>query len=280
MPEPDVLLSIVRVLGAHAPAFYCAGLAGVMLLAMAAWLGSRRLAGQHLQGRPPRPAWLFIRAAVGLAAIVLAATVFAEIAEHIGPNGRIARADELLAATLRADLGPTVLRLFAAFTHPGDTIVLSVLGFSVAVALARAGHRSLMVGWLMAVIGNALLNTMLKRIFERVRPVHDHGYASESGWSFPSGHSSGAMVAYGMLAYLALRLLAPRWHLPALLAAAALIFTTGCSRIVLQVHFASDVLAGFTSGFAWLAVCVFSLEWHKRRGSHTGIGPARVGNEQ
>ena len=90
-----------------------------------------------------------------------------------------------------------------------------------------------------------------------------HGLVLADGWSFPSGHSSGSVVAFGMLAYLLSRFLpADRaaLRLPVLLAAAALAFTVGSSRVFLQVHFASDVLAGFASGAAWLAVCVAAVE--------------------
>ena len=90
----------------------------------------------------------------------------------------------------------------------------------------------------------------------------------EHGFSFPSGHSSGSVVAYGMLAYLALRLLPIRWHLPGLLATVALAFTVGASRLFLGVHFASDVIAGFASGAAWLAMCITLIErmrWRYRQ---------------
>ena len=269
MAEPDALLALARAIGANARAAYGVGL-GLVLLVTAAtwatvhhpvWARARERAGEHIS----ESMGLVARGGIGLAVIVVAAALFAEIAEHIGPDGRIARADDLLAATLRADLSTGTLQLFATFTRAGDVAVLTALGVGVALALWLGGRRLLAVGWVMAVGGNALLNPLLKGIFERVRPVHDHGFATETSWSFPSGHSSGAMVAYGMLAYLAVRLLHPKWHLPALLLAAGVIFTTGCSRILLQVHFASDVAAGFASGLAWLTVCVSSLEWRGRR---------------
>src|SRR5690606_10315505 len=96
--------------------------------------------------------------------------------------------------------------------------------------------------------------------FERVRPLHDHGVAQAQGWSFPSGHSSGSVVAYGMLAYLVVRSVAPRWRMPVVLLGTAIAFTVGISRMLLQVHFASDVIAGFMSGLSWLAVCIVSIE--------------------
>ncbi len=44
------------------------------------------------------------------------------------------------------------------------------------------------------------------------------------------------------------------------LLAAAIAFSTGCSRIFLQVHYASDVMAGFTVGVVWLFACIISIE--------------------
>ena len=112
-----------------------------------------------------------------------------------------------------------------------------------------------------AVVGNALLNKGLKHLFERDRPAHWHGVVTETGYSFPSGHASGTLATYGMLAYLVLRLAPPLWHVPALLGAAWLAWMGACSRVLLQVHYASDVLAGLASGSVWLGLCIVGLRY-------------------
>ena len=96
--------------------------------------------------------------------------------------------------------------------------------------------------------------------------------AQAHGFSFPSGHSSASMAAFAMLAYLATRLLPRPWHLPAVLAAGALTFTTGWSRVVLQVHYASDVLAGWLLAGTWVLCTVLIMESVSRwRGSQNRL---------
>jgi membrane-associated phospholipid phosphatase len=94
--------------------------------------------------------------------------------------------------------------------------------------------------------------------------MHDHGLLLEHGWSFPSGHASGAVATYGMLAYVLTRLLPERWHAAILATAAVIALSTGFSRVFLQVHFLSDVIAGFACGLAWLTLCIAGVEVSQR----------------
>jgi len=157
-----------------------------------------------------------------------------------------------------------------------------VLGAAVGAALLLRRHVDLMLGWAVALGGNGVLNPALKQLFARMRPLHAAEGASAPGFSFPSGHSSGTVVAFGMLAYLGLRLLPPRWRLPVLLGAVLLAFSVGVSRIILRVHYASDVAAGFASGMAWLAVCVTGIEfgrWLRHRATRAQGGEQRAAAE-
>ena len=64
-----------------------------------------------------------------------------------------------------------------------------------------------------------------------------------------------------MLAYVLLRLTPHRWHRWIVAGAVAMIGVIGLSRIVLQVHYFSDVIAGYVSGAVWLVGCVVGAEW-------------------
>ncbi len=203
---------------------------------------------------------------VGSFALMLVTAVgFSSVARLLGDGRTLQLADEALSRAVAVNLPAPALTAFGWLTHFGEPWVLIVMGAGMTIALWIARRRGLALGWAAALGGNALLNPMLKQVFERARPMHLDIATPALGYSFPSGHSSGAMVTYGMLAYLAWRLLPPRWHVAASMAAVAVILTTACSRVFLRVHFASDVLAGLCSGMAWLALCIGSIEFARHR---------------
>ena len=225
---------------------------------LALLLGASVVGGRALQRASLPPGR---RLAIGVAVMTLGAALFIALATQLGTGTLLDLGDQALSDAVRTSVQPPTLQVFGALTHLGDRSTLIGLGIVVAIALFAAGRRGLAAGWGLAMAGNGVLNPALKQVFGRARPLHPDGGLFEPGYSFPSGHSSGAVVACGMLAYLALRLLPPRWHLRALILAVAVAFTVGASRVFLRVHFASDVVAGFASGAFWLALCVTGIEW-------------------
>ncbi|WP_326534981.1 phosphatase PAP2 family protein [Pseudorhodoferax sp.] len=259
-------------LGQHALAAAGCTLLGLLAAVALAFAALRRL---HLRVAPmplPPLATFGLWLALGAGVVLAAAALFAETMEAMQADEELGVFDTRLAEVLAQGLAPQALRVVGTATHLGDPIVLTALVVLVGAALLWRGRQGLALGWVVACAGNGVLNQLLKQIFARVRPLHEHGFAVADGYSFPSGHTSGSVVVYGMLAYLGVRLLPPRWHLPGVLLAAALAFCMGVSRVLLQVHWASDVLAGFASGLAWLAVCVVAIEM--RRGYARGVSTA------
>lgn len=249
----------------HALAIFTAVLGLLLALTAATWWALRGYAA-----RPQQPALAprlpqRLRAAVGATIVLIGVGIFSKLAALLAGERIPGWSDQAFIEVLRAGTPAPALHAFAALTHLGDTNTLAALCVAIALALIAFGRRGFALGWVVAVLGNGLLIKALKQAFGRVRPLNSEGFVLEHGFSFPSGHSSGAVVAYGMLAYLALRLLPTRWHLPSLLATLALAVTIGASRLFLGVHFASDVIAGLASGVAWLALCVTSIEYIRGR---------------
>ena len=195
-----------------------------------------------------------------VAGIFVALLAFAAIACGVTQSGLFLADDREFSAAAHAGLSAPALRVFEWISLLGNGTVLAVLCGVTAIALALRGERLLAIGVVAAIGGNGLLDAVLKRIFTRVRPPEDGVLQQFHGWSFPSGHAAGAMVAYGFLGYLALRVLPPRLQAPYLMFAAALVPLVGASRVFLDAHYASDVLAGFASGTAWLLACILVVE--------------------
>ena len=105
-------------------------------------------------------------------------------------------------------------------------------------------------------LSSLLLMLILKMIFHRVRPMNPLLQVAK-GFSFPSGHALMSVTFYGLLILLVWQNIKQpwlKWTLSVFLI--LLILAIGLSRIYLRVHYASDVLAGFSVGLVWL---LFSL---------------------
>ena len=144
-------------------------------------------------------------------------------------------------------------------TDVGDVLWLGLLSMLVAVLLAWRRRWLPLQIWVFAIGLNGLSTRVLKNAFDRARPEALHELVT-SGASFPSGHTAGSVVVYGLLWWL-VRARMPR-HARVTLGAglAVLVVLIAASRIWLEAHFASDVLAGVLLGLAILGLAIWALE--------------------
>lgn len=240
--------------------WYLAALVLVVMLAGAGYAVGTRLVGWAPLRALPAPWRVGAYAVLGVIGLALCAHGFTELAEALDADEELGRFDTRVAADLAASAPVGLVRFFAVLTHLGDPLVLTTIGLIVGVALLWQRRFEILVGWAIALGGSGLLNQALKAIFARARPDHTDGLVQASGYSFPSGHSTGSMVCYGMLAYVVMRGRPAGWHVPAIAVALALAFSVGLSRVMLRVHYVSDVAAGWICGIAWILVCVMSVE--------------------
>ncbi len=147
----------------------------------------------------------------------------------------------------------------------GGWIGMTALGIVLGVVLLRE-RAWVDFGFLLATFaGSAIAVALLKAWFNRARPDAGSAVDIPSSASFPSGHASAAAASIGAAAVLvAERLPSPRartWLWAIVLTSALAI---GLSRNALNVHYVTDVVAGWCFGLAWLAACLIVRERLRR----------------
>jgi undecaprenyl-diphosphatase len=151
-------------------------------------------------------------------------------------------------------------------TAMGGVTVLTLLTLVTGGFLLLDGKRHMALFVYGSVAGGAIVDGVLKSLFQRARPdLVPHG-AYVSTTSFPSGHSMLSAVTYLTLGALLARS-QPRKRLKAyfLLLAALLTLSVGISRVYLGVHWPTDVLAGWTAGASWATFCWLIARWLQGR---------------
>lgn len=229
-----------------------------------AWQGHTRRRRDALAGVARRALGRQYTGAL-LIALMLALFVGTALAIGTPQAGELVRFDQALAQSLRTHLPVPALRAIAMLTHLGDLLWVASAAALITLILLLRRHWQLAGAWALTVAGIVPVNSGLKALLRRARPLHDHDFIVEHSFSFPSGHAFGAIVFYGMLAYVLLRLLPPRFHRAVIAGAVAMVGLIGISRILLQVHYFSDVLAGFASGAVWLLVGIGIAEHLRAR---------------
>jgi membrane-associated phospholipid phosphatase len=137
----------------------------------------------------------------------------------------------------------------------------------------------LVLGWLLLInrnlIGTATItlavalgnevNKLIKALIARPRPDLEH-LAHVDSLSFPSGHAMVGLIFYFFIAYLIIQELKSnkgKWIVVVL--TALLLLLIGASRIILQVHYPTDVIGGFAFGYIWVLLWIFLYNYFKTR---------------
>lgn len=116
--------------------------------------------------------------------------------------------------------------------------------------------KKIKISLVINLLGITIINNLIKVIIARPRPEINK-LVTETGYSFPSGHSITSMVFYGYLVYLTYKYINnKRIKIPLIIFLILLIPTIGLSRIYLGVHYTSDVLCGFLLGIIYLILFI------------------------
>lgn len=184
------------------------------------------------------------RARYMFAIIVLAAIWLAML---LSGGGALDRA---LYETLYAGHSPALTSAARVLTFFGEPKILIGAGFVCGLWLWWAGRRHLALTVTFIVLIGRVLSVAQKYWIARVRPDIEPHLVVVKTSSFPSGHATSSMIFYLSLA---LALTAKtRWHRAAAAGAIILSVLIGLSRVMLGVHWPSDVIGGWAFGMLWV----------------------------
>jgi undecaprenyl-diphosphatase len=217
-----------------------------------------------------RPAERYgLRVTLFAIAFALVAVPFGLLVSQVRGDGRLVDIDTAGLKDLHRWVrgSPGVVGPLKAVSDLGTPIWLWIVVIVASVVLIRAGRTRLLVFLLVTVVVGSLLDTVVKIIVDRPRPVLLDPVAHARGKSFPSGHAMSSTVVYGSLLLVFLPGFTRRWRRVLVAGAVGLVLAIGFSRLALGVHFLSDVVGGIVLGGAWLAVstATFSI-WRVERG--------------
>jgi undecaprenyl-diphosphatase len=217
---------------------------------------------------------------VGLAAVGLLAVGFTDLLEDVLNGGGLAQFDGPLVHWIAGHREAWLTNVLVVLTLLGNTGAQTIVITAVAL-LAAVVVRS----WLPVAVavagggGIALVIWAAKHLVSRQRPPLADALIVPGGFSFPSGHATGAAAVGALCAWMSTRWVVGRWGVQVGVWAVtvALIVLIGFSRVYLAVHYPTDVLAGWFLGAAWAGVVILLAEWWStttrrwsmRRGDHS-----------
>ena len=154
------------------------------------------------------------------------------------------------------------------FSWLGGWVGITVLTTVAVVLLARERNWLDVAFVLVVVVGSQEAVAFLKAWFDRPRPDAGPAVPLPDSAAFPSGHAASGVAVFGAFTILlAERIPSPRARMYLWIGAVIVGVAVGLSRIALNVHYVTDVLAGWCFGLAWLAACLLARDRLRGRGT-------------
>jgi membrane-associated phospholipid phosphatase len=209
-----------------------------------------------------------------MAATLYSAALFSGLTEEVLEAEGIIRVDHFVNEAFAPWRVEPLVSGFLWITALGSSpaIVLAVI---IATGFLWSQRRYyLLVPLWVTCLGAVTTTSIGKLLIGRQRPESTLDIAAPFS-SFPSGHATAAVAVYGFLAYAIARVLrTERERFEVIYWTAVLIGLVGLSRLVLAVHYLSDIAGGFLVGGFWLLIGFTLAEWTRPPAAESSSGSA------
>jgi membrane-associated phospholipid phosphatase len=196
---------------------------------------------------------------LALVALTVAGIVVAALAITARRVDTIHDLDSAAALWAHRNGGPGTRRLLEDITTLATTTGVAVIAVAAgAIELIRVRSWAIPAFLAVVTLGDSLVTNTIKEVVARARPAIEPA-AAALGPSFPSGHSSTAAAFFAALALLAGRRRSARARAALAGVAVGVAVAVACSRVMLDLHWVSDVVAGLALGWGWFAVCAIAF---------------------
>jgi undecaprenyl-diphosphatase len=193
----------------------------------------------------------------GAIAALTAAVIFISLSWKVATYAHIVVLDVAIANWLHKHGTAEITAFMIAVTEFHSILGTALLAAAFGAVLAWLRQWYWLATLALAMGGGMALNSLLKEAFGRIRPYFEDPWVSLSSYSFPSGHTAGAVLFYGVLAaFLVSRFYLPRQRIACIVGSVMAVALVAFSRMYLGAHYLSDVVAAACSSVVWLVVCL------------------------
>ena len=192
---------------------------------------------------------------VAFIVIVIGGVVLGALALLVHTNSSLLRVDRSIAPWGEQHMTSFAHWMLDVVTSLGSASV--IVGFTIGVLVVemiRRPSRWVPVFLVVVVIGQTVMTREVKDLVDRVRPTANP-IAHTLGPSFPSGHTTGAAAGFAALALVLGRGRSRNLHAALAGGAVFIACAVAASRVLLSVHWLTDVIGGLALGWGWFAVC-------------------------
>ena len=206
-----------------------------------------------------------LRLTLSLVLVAFLVFIYAAFARHAFEMPLLAGLDAGAQRFILRITSPELSVVMSGITSLGGYVAIIIVGVALMTWLWFSRRRQDLLLWGMTLSGGLGFLYFFKTFVQRPRPVPQ--FALAQGFSFPSGHAVVSVLVYGFLGVLIWKSSAARpWRIAGVIALLLLIGLIGFSRIYFNVHYTTDVLAGYAFGISWMVLTLFAA---RRPGHNT-----------